>query len=41
MIKNLEKQIIYKWLEETNGMNIPLKRTVKYRLGDYKHKNEY
>ncbi|HET8737563.1 MAG TPA: sulfatase [Pricia sp.] len=32
---------IYDWLEETGGMQIPLKRTVKYRYGDYKHKGEY
>jgi arylsulfatase A-like enzyme len=32
---------IYDWLENTKGMNIPLKRTVKYRFGDYKHPNEY
>lgn len=32
---------IYDWLEETKGMNIPLKRTVKYRFGDYKHKGEH
>ena len=32
---------IYDWLEQTNGMNIPLKRTVKYRFGDFKHKNEH
>ena len=32
---------IYDWLEETNGMQIPLKRTVKYRFGDFKHKNEH
>jgi arylsulfatase A-like enzyme len=34
-------EAIYDWLEETNGMQIPLKRTVKYRFGDYKHPNEY
>ncbi len=32
---------IYDWLEETNGMNIPLKRAVKYRFGDFKHSNEH
>ena len=32
---------IYDWMQETNGMNIPLKRTVKYRFGDFKHKNEH
>jgi arylsulfatase A-like enzyme len=32
---------LYTWLEETHGMNIPLKRTIKYRWGDYKHENQY
>ena len=32
---------LYRWLEETGGMQIPLKRTVKYRFGDFKHQNEY
>ncbi len=32
---------IYDWLEGTSGMQIPLKRTVKYRFGDFKHQNEY
>nr|WP_273569093.1 sulfatase/phosphatase domain-containing protein [Maribacter sp. Hal144] len=32
---------IYDWLESSKGMNIPLKRTVKYRFGDYKHANEH
>ena len=32
---------LYDWLERTGGMQIPLKRTVKYRFGDYKHQNEY
>lgn len=34
-------QSLYDWLEETKGMQIPLKRTVKYRFGDFKHQNEY
>ncbi len=34
-------EAIYDWLEQTDGMNIPLKRTVKYRFGDYKHQDEY
>ncbi|NND16532.1 MAG: sulfatase [Eudoraea sp.] len=34
-------EALYSWLEKTKGMQIPLKRTVKYRFGDYKHKNEY
>ena len=32
---------VYDWLEKTRGMQIPLKRTVKYRFGDFKHQNEY
>ena len=32
---------IYNWLEQTNGMQIPLKQTIKYRFGDYKHEGEY
>lgn len=32
---------LYDWLEKTDGMNIPLKRTVKYRWGDYRHENQY
>lgn len=32
---------LYDWLEKTKGMQIPLKRTVKYRFGDYKHPKEY
>ncbi len=34
-------QDLYDWLEKTQGMQIPLKRTVKYRFGDYKHPKEY
>ncbi len=34
-------EAIYDWLSKTGGMQIPLKRTVKYRFGDYKHQNEY
>lgn len=32
---------IYDWLEQTDGMRIPLKRTVKYRFGDFKHDGEH
>jgi N-acetylglucosamine-6-sulfatase len=28
---------LYDWLEQTGGMQIPLKRTVKHPFGDYKH----
>lgn len=34
-------EALYDWLERSKGLQIPLKRTVKYRFGDYKHKNEY
>jgi N-acetylglucosamine-6-sulfatase len=39
-IKRYAKDL-YHWLENTNGMNIPLKKTIKYRFGDYKHKKQY
>ncbi|TLX72779.1 sulfatase [Labilibacter sediminis] len=32
---------LYDWLEETHGMNIPLKRTVKNPYGNYKHPKQY
>lgn len=32
---------LYDWLEATDGMQIPLKRTVNYRYGDYKHPRQY
>lgn len=32
---------LYDWLENTDGLKIPLKPTVKYRFGDYRHKNQY
>lgn len=32
---------LYDWLEETHGMQIPLKRTVKHPYGDYRHKDQY
>lgn len=28
---------LYTWLEDTNGMNIPLKRSVKKRIGDHRN----
>lgn len=30
-----------KWLEDTHGMQIPLKATNRPKFGDYKHKGEY
>jgi arylsulfatase A-like enzyme len=32
---------LYTWLEDTDGMKIPLKRASRPRWGDYKHKGEY
>jgi arylsulfatase A-like enzyme len=32
---------LYSWLEETDGMQIPLKRTVKYPWGDHRNSNTY
>jgi len=40
LVKSLANEL-YDWLEETNGMNIPLKRTVKYPWGDYKYDKQY
>ena len=37
LIKSLAGEI-YDWLEESDGMQIPLKRTIKHRWGD--HRNE-
>ena len=34
-------EALYTWLGNTNGMQIPLKRTVKTRWGDYRHQNQY
>ena len=40
LVKNLAGEL-YGWLEETRGMNIPLKRTIKYPWGDYKYEKQY
>ena len=32
---------LFDWLEETDGMQIPFKRTVKNPFGDYRHKDQY
>ena len=40
LIRSMSESL-YQWLEETGGMQIPLKRTVKYRFGDYKHPVQY
>ncbi len=39
-IKGLANDI-YDWLESTGGMQIPLKRTVKTRMGDHENANTY
>ena len=49
LIEDVEKQelvrslsdSLYLWLERSGGMQIPLKRTVKYRFGDFKYPNQY
>ena len=38
VIKQMAHQL-YDWLENTNGMQIPLKRTVKSRYGDHRNKS--
>ena len=40
MIKTMAGQI-YDWLETTKGMQIPLKRTIKYRAGDHENKKVF
>jgi len=32
---------LYDWLEETGGMKIPLKETIKHKGTDYKHYGQY
>lgn len=32
---------LYDWLEPTDGMQIPLKRTIKHRWGDYRHSEQH
>ena len=32
---------LYDWLESTNGMQIPLKRTIKHRWGDHRNEGIY
>lgn len=40
MIKELAGEI-YDWLESTDGMQIPLKRTIKHRWGDHRNAEVY
>jgi len=32
---------LFDWLESTDGMKIPIKRTVKHPFGDYRHPDQY
>ncbi|MDQ3289855.1 MAG: DUF4976 domain-containing protein, partial [Bacteroidota bacterium] len=40
LVKQLAGEL-YDWLESTGGMQVPLKRTIKMRDGDYLHQNQY
>ena len=40
LIKSLAGEI-YDWLETTDGMQIPLKRTIKHRYGDHRNQKIY
>lgn len=40
MVKGLLEDL-YDWLEDTNGMNIPIKRTIKHRIGDHRNAEIY
>ena len=32
---------LFDWLEDTKGLQIPIKRTVKHPFGDYRHPDQY
>ncbi len=40
IVKSLS-QDLYDWLENTKGMQIPIKRTIKKPFGDWKHPSQY
>lgn len=40
LVKKLSEEL-YDWLENTGGMTIPLKRTIKYRDGDHRNMKIY
>lgn len=40
VVKKLAGEL-YDWQEQTGGMQIPLKRTIKHPYGDYRHPNIY
>jgi N-acetylglucosamine-6-sulfatase len=40
IVKELASSL-FDWLESTNGMSIPLKRTIKTPFGDYRHPLQY
>ncbi|MXV16113.1 sulfatase family protein [Hufsiella ginkgonis] len=40
----IQKQLageLFNWLEQTNGMQIPLKKTIKRPSGDYRHQGQF
>ena len=39
-VKHMASEL-FDWLESTNGMSIPLKRTIKNPTGDYRHPKQY
>ena len=32
---------LYDWLEQSKGMQVPLKRIIRKPYGDFKHANQY
>ena len=40
LVKKLAGEL-FDWLEQSKGMQIPLKRTIKKPSGDYKHPNQF
>ena len=40
LVKKLAGELL-DWLEQSKGMQIPLKRTIKKPSGDYKHPNQF
>jgi arylsulfatase A-like enzyme len=40
IVREMAKDL-FDWLEQTKGMQIPIKRTIKKPFGDWKHPNQY
>lgn len=40
LVKNMVTEL-YDWLEQSKGMQVPLKRVIRNPYGDFKHKNQY